>query len=95
MKIFKNNFLIIIGIIIAIIIPTKIFMEYSSVKKELDEEKGDYEECLTTAKGAIDSSRKLIDNVKGKISYETMKSIGISSLLNYEKAIKDCETILK
>ena len=95
MKINKKNLLIAIGILIAVIIPTKIYIEYNSVSRELEKENEDYDECLTTAKSAIDSSRKLIDNVKGKISYETMKSIGISSLLNYEKAIKDCNIKLK
>ena len=95
MKIQKKNLLIAIGILIAVIIPTKIYIEYNSVSRELEKENEDYDECLTTAKSAVDSSRKLIDNVKGKISYETMKSIGISSLLNYEKAIKDCDIKLK
>ena len=95
MKIFKKNLLIIVGILFLITIPTKIYMEYNSVSKELEEEKGDYDKCITMAKSAVDSSRKLIDNINGKISYETMKSIGISSLLNYEKAINDCEGKLK
>ena len=84
MKNLKKNILIVIGILIAVFIPIKIYMEYSSVSNELEEEESDYNECLTSAKSAIDSSRKLIDNIKGKISYETMKSIGISSLLNYD-----------
>ena len=80
MKIIKNKFFIGIGILIAIAIPTKIIMEYNSVR---------------TAKSAIDSSRKFINNVTGKIPYDTIKSIGISSLLNYEKALKDCSINLK
>ena len=95
MKIIKNKFFIGIGILIAIAIPTKIIMEYNSVSRELDGEKEAYDECLRTAKSAIDSSRKFIDNVTGKIPYETIKSIGISSLLNYEKALKDCSINLK
>ena len=95
MKIFNKKLLITIGILIAVIIPIKVYLEYSSVSRELKEEKGDYNECLASAKSAIDSSRKLIDNISGKISFETMKSIGISSLLDYEKAINDCEDKLK
>ena len=91
MKSFKKNLLIGVVILIGVTIPTKIYMEYNSVNKELKKEQEDYDECLTTAKSAVDSSRKFIDNVNGKISYETIKSIGISSLLNYERAIKDCD----
>ena len=95
MKIIKKKFFIVIGILISIFFPTKIIMEYNSASRELNEGNKAYDECLSTAKSAIDSSRKFIDNVTGKIPNETIKSIGISSLLNYEKALKDCSINLK
>ena len=95
MKNLKRNFLIGIGILIAFAIPTKIYMEYNSVSEELENEQGNYEDCLNTAKSAIDSSREFINNLNGKIPYENMESIGINSLLKYEKAIKDCEIKFK
>ena len=95
MQSLKRNFLRVIVILIALAIPTKIYMEYNSVSSELEEEHGNYEDCLNTANSAIDSTRTFIENLNENISYENIESIGINSLRKYEKGIKDCDIKFK